>query len=123
MSTDNRKKNYTLSRTFYICAIFIFASLTVLSLVMSIIDSFTDQRIFIMLMNAWCMIFTMDCVTKRFNRKNEHFFWHDWKMFAKQSNNELSLPNMQQQDVERDKIAELHDVQKVDTDNNIKKAS
>jgi hypothetical protein len=123
MSLNNRKKNYTLSRTFYVCAIIIFASLTILSLVMSIIDRFTDQRIVIMLMNAWCMIFTMDFVTKKFNRQDEHFFWHDWKIFAKQSKINPPLPNIQQQDIVTDNHSEQNDVDKADTINPIKKAS
>lgn len=68
-------------RRFYFTAIVIFASLIVLALGSCIVQGITDERIVIILMNAWFMLFTMDIVTTRFRRKGEQAFWHNWVFF------------------------------------------
>lgn len=83
MTIEKRNKNYPMGLWFYMVIIGIFASISLISLGCCFIGGFTDERIVVILMNAWFMLFTMDIVTVRFKRSGEHSFWHDWIIFNK----------------------------------------
>lgn len=85
MIVEKRKQQYTLGRLFYMSSICVFACMALASLLTCFIDKFTDERIVIVLMNFWFMLFTMDIVTARFKRQNEHSFWNNWVIFRRNS--------------------------------------
>ena len=92
MSTEKRKQDYKFNRSFYILALLIFSSMAVLSFLICIIDKFTDERVVIIIMNAWFTLFTMDIVNVRFKRKGESFFWSNWTVFTKKQQSRQRNP-------------------------------
>jgi hypothetical protein len=104
MTAEKRKQQYTLGRLFYMGSICVFACTALISLLCCFFDKFTDERIALVLMNSWFMLFTMDIVTARFKRQNEHSFWNNWIIFKRNShkkdNNEtenINTVEMQEQ--------------------------
>lgn len=100
---NRRSREYRYGRSFYKACVIIFASISFVSFSLCILDGFTDERLAMSLINLWFMLFTMNNVSQRFKRKNERFFWHDWKLFA-------SSLKPQQQEVASENISNEENV-------------
>ena len=82
MQENRRTRHYKFDRSFYMVAIVIFAIIATISMVNAVIHGFTDERIVVILMNAWFMLFTMNMIVVRFKRQNEQYFWQNWVVFS-----------------------------------------
>jgi len=85
---QDRSKNYKLvkaGRKFYSLAVFIFAALIAVTIFTCITDGVTDERIVIILLNSWFILFTMDLIVARFRRDGERAFWHNWVFFSRRN--------------------------------------
>jgi hypothetical protein len=106
MKESRRTRHYKFDRSFYILAIIIFTIIVSISFVNSVINGFTDERIVIILMNAWFILFTMNMITVRFKRQNEQYFWHNWIIFkqilkTQSKNSEQSVQNPADDDIKK----------------------
>ena len=81
MTKNRRTHNYKFDRSFYVIAIIIFSMVAIGSFVNSIIHGFTDERVAIILMNAWFILFTMNMISVKFKRQGEKNFWSNWVIF------------------------------------------
>ncbi len=82
-NNKNNKQERRFGRFFYNIALVIFAFIAILTIFTGIYSGFTNERITIILMNLWFMLFTMDVITIRFRRQGEHARWHDWVLFSR----------------------------------------